>query len=110
MPQNEAIPTAPDSLRTPPLYNLAADGITHSLWCFANHALVFFIIDRSRGSPVINWVRGNLFNGILISDFFNAYNCIQAMAKQKISVISYPIWLDQTVALKVLNGRAFVLP
>lgn len=59
------------------------NGITHWLWCFTNHVLVYFIIDRSRGSPVIKKVLGNLFNGILISDFFSAYNCMQAMAKQK---------------------------
>jgi transposase len=32
---------------------------------------------------VIKKVLGSLFQGILISDFFSAYNCIAAMAKQK---------------------------
>ena len=58
-------------------------GLTHWLWCFTNHRLVYFVIDKSRGSPVIKRVLGSLFQGILISDFFSAYNCITAMAKQK---------------------------
>jgi transposase len=58
-------------------------GLTHWLWCFTNHRLVYFVIDKSRGSPVIKKVLGSLFQGILISDFFSAYNCIAAMAKQK---------------------------
>lgn len=58
-------------------------GKTYWLWCFANHNLVYFVIDRSRGSPVIKKVLGKLFNGILISDFFGAYNSIVAFAKQK---------------------------
>jgi len=58
-------------------------GITHWLWCFTNHCLVYFVIDRSRGSPVIKNVLGSFFQGIVISDFFSAYNCIEAMAKQK---------------------------
>lgn len=58
-------------------------GLTHWLWCFTNHNLVYFVIDRSRGSPVVKKVLGSLFNGILISDFFGAYNAIIAMAKQK---------------------------
>lgn len=58
-------------------------GITHWLWCFTNYRLVYFVIDRSRGSPVVKKVLGSLFNGILISDFFGAYNSLIAMAKQK---------------------------
>jgi transposase len=58
-------------------------GLTHWLWCFTNHRLVYFVIDKSRGSPVIKKVLGSLFQGILISDFFSAYNCMAAMAKQK---------------------------
>jgi transposase len=57
--------------------------MTYWLWCFTNDKLVYFVIDRSRGSPVVKKVLGNFFQGILISDFFSAYNCLIAMAKQK---------------------------
>ena len=56
---------------------------TYWLWCFSNDRLVYFVIDRSRGSPVVKKVLGHFFQGILISDFFSAYNCLIAMAKQK---------------------------
>jgi transposase len=58
-------------------------GLTYWLWCFTNHRLVYFVIDRSRGSPVVKKVLGSLFSGILISDFYSAYNSLVAMAKQK---------------------------
>ncbi len=59
------------------------NGITHWLWCFATKKLCFYIVDRSRGSPVIVEVVGALFKGILISDFQGAYNVVGALAKQK---------------------------
>ncbi len=59
------------------------NGITHWLWCFATKKLCFYIVDRSRGSPVIVEVVGALFKGILISDFWGAYNVVGALAKQK---------------------------
>ena len=59
------------------------NGITHWLWCFATKTLCYYIIDRSRGSPVVVEVVGALFKGILITDFWGAYNMVGALAKQK---------------------------
>jgi len=59
------------------------NGITHWLWCFATKTLCYYIIDKSRGSPVVTEVIGTLFKGILITDFWGAYNMIEALAKQK---------------------------
>jgi len=58
-------------------------GITHWLWCFATSKLCYYVIDRSRASPVIRAVLGRVFQGILICDFWGAYNKISALAKQR---------------------------
>ncbi len=58
-------------------------GITHWLWCFATSKLCYYVIDRSRASPVIRAVLGRIFQGILICDFWGAYNKVSALAKQR---------------------------
>lgn len=59
------------------------NGITHWLWCFATDKWCYFVIDKSRGSPVIKRVIGKIFTGIFICDFWGAYNKIIALAKQR---------------------------
>ena len=59
------------------------NGKTHWLWCFTTKTLCYYLITRNRGSPVIKRVLGILFNGILICDFWGAYNKISALAKQR---------------------------
>jgi transposase len=59
------------------------NGITHWLWCFTTKTLCYYLITKSRGSPVIREVLGTIFNGILICDFWGAYNKITAVAKQR---------------------------
>jgi hypothetical protein len=54
------------------------------LWIFTNKDIAFFHIDESRGSKVVIDHLGEFYNGILITDFWNAYrNLIGAFAKQK---------------------------
>lgn len=50
------------------------NGTNHWLWAFANKKLAFYKIHRSRGSKVPKDLLGNPFPGILISDFYSAYN------------------------------------
>jgi hypothetical protein len=59
------------------------DGITHWLWCFVTATLCYYVITKSRASPVVKKVLGRIFKGILICDFWGAYNKINAMAKQR---------------------------
>lgn len=59
------------------------NGITHWLWCFTTKTLCYYVIDKSRGSPVVRKVFGTLFAGILICDFWGAYNKLCALAKQR---------------------------
>ena len=59
------------------------NGVTHWLWCFATQKFCYYVIDRSRASPVVKKVFGTIFKGILICDFWGAYNKISALAKQR---------------------------
>jgi len=59
------------------------NGITHWLWCFTTQKLCYYIITKSRGSPVVKDVLGTIFKGILICDFWGAYNKVSALAKQR---------------------------
>lgn len=58
-------------------------GITHWLWCFATDTWCYFVIDKSRGSPVLKRVIGKFFEGVLICDFWGAYNKISTLATQR---------------------------
>jgi transposase len=58
------------------------NGVTHWLWCFCNHRLTCYLIHRCRGSPVLAGLFGELFSGILISDFWSAYDKLQSAARQ----------------------------
>jgi hypothetical protein len=59
------------------------NGVTHWLWCFVSKKLCYYVIDRSRGSPVVQEIFGTIFKGILICDFWGAYNKLCALAKQR---------------------------
>ncbi|HDL90564.1 MAG TPA: IS66 family transposase [Thermodesulforhabdus norvegica] len=59
------------------------NGITHWLWCFANKLYCYYIIDARRGSPVLLEFFKITFQGILICDFWGAYNKLKTLAKQR---------------------------
>lgn len=59
------------------------DGRTCWLWCFATKSAVFYVIDRTRGSPVVRRILGECFSGVLVTDFYAAYGFLCAAAKQK---------------------------
>ena len=59
------------------------NGKTFWLWCFTTRKFCYYLITRGRGSPVVKQVLGILFKGILICDFWGAYNKIKALAKQR---------------------------
>lgn len=58
-------------------------GRTWWLWCFTTGDLTYYLIDRCRGSPLLRKFFKREFQGILVSDFWGAYNAIGCMAKQK---------------------------
>lgn len=58
-------------------------GKTHWLWCFANSENVFYMIDRSRGSPALQKFFTKAFEGTLITDFWSPYDAVVCADKQK---------------------------
>jgi transposase len=59
------------------------NGVTHWLWAFCTENLCYYLIDRRRSSAVVARVLGEFFDGILITDFYGAYNLVEAWAKQR---------------------------
>jgi transposase len=50
------------------------NGLTWWLWCFANRTTCYYLIDPSRGSPALEKFFAEAFDGVLITDFWAAYN------------------------------------
>jgi len=57
-------------------------GQTCWLWCFANGNVCYYLIDRCRGSPVLQQFFGEAFDGILLHDFWAAYESIDVADRQ----------------------------
>ena len=47
------------------------------IWCFCNADIAFFHHDFSRGAAVIEDILGKNFKGVVICDFYAAYNCVE---------------------------------
>jgi hypothetical protein len=52
-------------------------GRTHWLWCFCTKLAVYYAIDQSRSSQVVKEILGEWLDGVVVRDFYAAYNiCI----------------------------------
>lgn len=58
------------------------NGDNRWLWLFKSPLGVFFVINGSRGSKVVEDILGESYDGVLISDFYSAYNKLVSL-KQK---------------------------
>jgi transposase len=58
-------------------------GVTHWLWYFGTKVWAYYVIDRRRSQKVVLRVLGKILSGILICDFWGAYNVLEAAAKQR---------------------------
>lgn len=58
-------------------------GQTHWLWCFTSDKTVYFMVDKSRGSPALQKFFTRYFDGTLITDFWSPYDAIDCADKQK---------------------------
>ena len=58
------------------------NGKTHWLWCFANADLSYYLIHRSRGHPALLKFFTQEFGGVLVSDFWGAYNAVVCALRQ----------------------------
>jgi len=59
------------------------NGKTHWLWAFTTQNATYYVIDKSRASPVVLRFFKKAFAGILVTDFWGAYNAIVCAGKQK---------------------------
>lgn len=50
------------------------NGVTWWLWCFANPRACYYLLDPSRGSPALEKFFAEAFDGVLVTDFWAAYN------------------------------------
>lgn len=67
------------------------------LWSFSNQDISFYVIDPSRGQGVVEDILGEVFTGVLCSDFYGAYHKIESV-KQK-------CWAHILRDLKNLNEK-----
>jgi transposase len=58
------------------------NGKGHWLWCFHTPRLTYYLIDRQRGRPVVARFFKQEFAGVLVSDFWAAYNAVACGARQ----------------------------
>jgi transposase len=58
------------------------NGKTHWLWCFTTPRLTYYMIHRSRGHPALLEFFTAEFTGILVSDFWGAYNAVVCALRQ----------------------------
>jgi transposase len=54
------------------------NGSTRWLWCFASKDACYYLIDRSRGGPALAKFFTEAFKGVLVHDFWAAYDSIMA--------------------------------
>jgi len=59
------------------------DGQTWWLWCFCTADTCCYLIDESRGSPALQKFFTEAFNGVLVTDFWAAYDAVCAGDNQK---------------------------
>lgn len=59
------------------------DGQTHWLWCFTSKDVTYYMIDRRRGGPALMRFFKKEFAGVLVTDFWGAYNAVACARKQK---------------------------
>ena len=57
-------------------------GQTYWLWCFANHQVCYYMIDRNRGSPALQKFFTEAFAGTLIHDFWAPYESVETDDRQ----------------------------
>jgi hypothetical protein len=66
-----------------PTKQVRVNGKTCWIWCFTNQDTTYYVIDKSRGSPAVKRFFKQVCKGILITDFWGAYNVVVCAGKQK---------------------------
>jgi transposase len=53
------------------------------LWCFCTTRATYYMIDESRGHAALDKVFAEAFNGVLVTDFWRAYDAVEVRMNQK---------------------------
>ena len=53
------------------------------LWCFCTARATYYMIDESRGHAALDKVFAEEFNGVLVTDFWRAYDAVEVRMNQK---------------------------
>jgi transposase len=59
------------------------NGKTHWLWCFCSADTTYYHIDPGRGRVVVKKYFKKAYAGVLVTDFWGAYNAVACAGKQK---------------------------
>jgi transposase len=59
------------------------NGKTHWLWCFCSADATYYHIDPGRGRVVVKKFFKKAYAGVLVTDFWGAYNAVACARKQK---------------------------
>lgn len=59
------------------------NGNTHWLWCFGTQNETYYLIHPTRSEEALNEFFVEYFDGVLITDFYAAYNGVECFASQK---------------------------
>ena len=52
------------------------------LWCFTTKRATYYMIHQSRGSPALSQFFTTAFDGVLVTDFWSAYNAVACTDRQ----------------------------
>jgi transposase len=58
------------------------NGETWWLWCFASADATYYMLDRSRGHPALDKFFVEEFQGVLVSDFWAAYDAVGRLSQK----------------------------
>ena len=65
-------------------------GKTYWLWCLATKNAAYYLIDPKHGGSVLKRLFRSFFNGVLVTDFWGAYNSVSCLTNQK--CIPHLLW------------------
>ena len=74
------------------------NGVLVWLWCFCTSRSTFYAIDESRGHAALEKFFAEDFNGTLVTDFWRAYDAVEARMNQK-------CWAHLLRELKTVDER-----
>ena len=71
------------------------NGKSHWPWCFASKGACYYQIDRSRGGPALEKFFLDAFDGVLVHDFWAAYDPVLAGVASSIATAQARAMEDQ---------------